>query len=154
MNKALELAQQAADSGEVPVGALVVFTDPQTQQRRLLGSGYNCPIAHHDPSAHAEITALRVAGRNRQNYRLPDCEIYVTLEPCAMCAGAIIQARLSRVVFGAADERSGAGGSVFNILNSPSLNHRCEVTAGVCADESRRLLQAFFAQRRSSSSSA
>ncbi len=149
MAQALALARRAGDENEVPVGAVVVITEPDSQETKIIGRGFNSSIGQNDPSAHAEIIALREAAQQMQNYRLPGCDMYVTLEPCAMCAGAIIQARLSRVVFAAADGRSGAGGSVFNILQSDALNHRCEVTTGVGADESRQLLQSFFAKRRS-----
>lgn len=142
MRRALRLAQRAADAGEVPIGALVIRDD------KLLGAAANGPIANADPSAHAEILALRRAARRANNYRLPGATLYVTLEPCAMCAGAIVQARIARVVYGASDPRAGAAGSVFNILESDQLNHRTQVLAGVEAEASAALLQAFFRQRR------
>jgi tRNA(adenine34) deaminase len=142
MSQALLLAQQAAEAGEVPVGALIVMDD------RLIGSGYNRSIGACDPTAHAEILALRQAATHLGNYRLVDTTLYVTLEPCPMCAGALIHARVGRVVFGAKDPRSGAAGSVFNILQSDALNHRAEVTDGVMTDECSTLLRDFFRARR------
>src|SRR3989338_7155067 len=118
MHRALVLAQHAGVAGEVPVGAVVV------QEREIIGEGWNQPIRSHDPSAHAEMVALRAAAARMRNYRLPDTTLYVTLEPCAMGAGAIVQARVARVVFGAADPKAGAAGSGFNLLESPALNHR------------------------------
>lgn len=152
MLQALALAKSAADAGEVPVGAVIVSpsesTCLSTDAKERPGSGHNRVIRDHDPTAHAEIVALRQAAAATGNYRLPGCTLYVTLEPCAMCAGAIIQARLSRVVFATHDSRTGAGGSVFNILSNEKLNHRCEISSGVCAEASRDLLQKFFAERR------
>ena len=142
MHRALELARHAEEAGEVPVGALVVLND------EVIGEGWNQPIVSHDPSAHAEIVALRAAAAQMKNYRLPDAVLYVTLEPCAMCAGAIVQARIARVVYGAADPKSGAVGSVFNLLESSSLNHRALVSGGVLAEECGRSLKAFFQSRR------
>jgi len=143
MRQALELARQAQAAGEVPVGCVVV------QEGRVIGSGWNQPIASADPTAHAEIVALRAAGRALANYRLtPGCTLYVTLEPCPMCAGAMVHARVGRLVFAAADPRAGAAGSVFNLVQSETLNHRMEVRGGVLAEESRALLQAFFRDRR------
>ena len=142
MRAALELAAQAGDSGEVPVGALVV------QDGRIVGRGYNTPIAASDPTAHAEIVALRDAACSLGNYRLAGCALYVTLEPCAMCAGAIQHARISRLVFGAADPKTGACGSVVNLFADPRLNHHATVQGGVLADASGRVLQEFFARRR------
>jgi tRNA(adenine34) deaminase len=142
MQKALALAQQAAEHGEVPVGALVVMDN------RIIGAGYNRSISACDPTAHAEVMALRQAATHLGNYRLIDTTLYVTLEPCPMCAGALIHARVGRVVFGASDPRSGAAGSVFNILQSEVLNHRAEVTGGVLADECSALLRDFFRARR------
>jgi tRNA(adenine34) deaminase len=142
MRRALALAEQAAREGEVPVGAVLVRGD------QALGEGRNCPIAHSDPSAHAEIRAIRAACAAVGNYRLPGTTLYVTLEPCPMCAGAIVHARIARVVFAAADPRSGACGSVFDLLRSHCLNHRAQVDGGVLADEAGRLLRNFFRARR------
>ena len=142
MKRALELARCAEAEGEVPVGALVV------KGEEVIGEGWNRPVASHDPTAHAEIVALRAASSTLNNYRLNGTTLYVTLEPCPMCAGAIIQARGERVVFGAFDPRAGAAGSVFELLDAPDLNHRCEVMNGILAKESGALLQAFFQQRR------
>lgn len=142
MGKALRQAQAAADHNEVPVGAVIVIDN------EVIGVGYNCPVSSNDPTAHAEIQALRDACNTVGNYRLPAATLYATLEPCLMCAGAILQARLSRVVFGARDEKAGAVGSIANLLQSPLVNHQCEVKAGVLGDESARLLQEFFAARR------
>ena len=142
MAQALELARKAQALGEIPVGAVVV------RQERVIGHGYNYSICSHDPSAHAEIQALRDAGRSLDNYRLPDCTLYVTLEPCVMCAGAILQARIQRVVFGAYDEKYGAGGSRLNLLECEFLNHRCRVVSGVMQEPCRQLLGQFFRERR------
>jgi len=144
MGEALRQAQAAADHNEVPVGAIVVIDN------EVVGTGHNCPVSSNDPTAHAEIQALRVrdACTTVGNYRLPGATLYATLEPCLMCAGAILQARLCRVVFGARDEKAGAVGSTANLLQSPLVNHQCEVKAGVLGDESTRLLQEFFAARR------
>ena len=142
MRRALNLAERAQADGEVPVGAVMVKDD------ECIGEGWNQPISTRDPSAHAEITALRAAAGRTENYRLPGTTLYVTLEPCAMCAGAIILARVSRLVYAAADPRSGAAGSVFNILQSEQLNHRVDLTAGVLELEAAALLQTFFKTRR------
>jgi tRNA(adenine34) deaminase len=142
MREALHQAEMALVVDEVPVGAVVVIDN------QVIGSGHNCPVSSNDPTAHAEIQALRDACNTVGNYRLPEATLYATLEPCLMCAGAILQARLSRVVFGARDEKAGAVGSIANLLQSPLVNHQCEVTAGVLGDESTRLLQEFFAARR------
>jgi tRNA(adenine34) deaminase len=142
MRHALILARRAADEGEVPVGAVVV------RDNALIAEGWNRPITDHDPSAHAEIVALRAAGRAEANYRLPGTTLYVTLEPCAMCAGAIIHARVARVVYGAADPRAGAAGSVFSRLGSDRFNHVVEVQGGVLAEECGELLRGFFKARR------
>ncbi|MDX1433543.1 MAG: tRNA adenosine(34) deaminase TadA [Gammaproteobacteria bacterium] len=142
MQRALELADRAAEAGEVPVGALLV------RDGEVIGAGWNAPIARSDPSAHAEIVALREAGAALANYRLPGSTLYATMEPCPMCAGAIIQARVARVVYAAADPRWGAVESVFEILDSRRLNHRVEYRGGVLAEESQRRLKAFFAERR------
>ena len=142
MRRALELAAQAGDSGEVPVGAVLVLNG------RMVGEGANRMIAAGDPTAHAELEALRAACAREGNYRLPGAELFVTLEPCAMCAGALVLARVSRVVFAARDPRSGAAGSVFNVLANPSLNHQCEVHSGLLEQESAHLLRTFFQSRR------
>lgn len=142
MRRALELATHAEAAGEVPVGALLV------RHNQILGEGWNCPIGQSDPSAHAEIRALRAAGVATGNYRLIDTTLYVTMEPCAMCAGALVHARVSRLVFGAADSRAGAAGSSFDIVRSPQLNHRLEVVGGVLESDCRELVQAFFRSRR------
>ena len=142
MRRALNLAERAQADGEVPVGAVVVKDD------ECIGEGWNQPISTRDPSAHAEIMALRAAAGRTENYRLPGTTLYVTLEPCAMCAGAIILARVSRLVYAAADPRSGAAGSVFNILQSEQLNHRVDLTAGVLELEAAAILQTFFKTRR------
>ncbi len=142
MRRALELAEHARRQGEVPVGAALVMDGD------CIGEGWNRSIAASDPTAHAEIMALRAGARHLQNYRLPDATLYVSLEPCAMCAGAIILARLKRLVYAAADPRTGAAGSVFNILQSEQLNHRVELCSGILQDEAANLLQAFFRERR------
>lgn len=142
MREALELARQAAQAGEVPVGAVVV------KDGAIVGRGMNRPIAGHDPSAHAEIAALRDAGRALENYRLVGCTLYVTLEPCAMCVGAMLHARIARVVYGAADPKTGACGSVVNLFAEAKLNHHATVEGGLLADESAAVLKAFFAARR------
>lgn len=142
MRHALGLAMRAAQAGEVPVGAVLV------KDGQLIAEGWNVPISHNDPTAHAEIQALRAAGKALNNYRLLGTTLYATLEPCPMCAGAIVHARVGRVVFATPDPRTGAAGSVYNILQSNELNHRCEVTDGVLAEESSRLLREFFRSRR------
>ena len=142
MTAALALARAAQARGEVPVGAVVV------REGAIVGRGGNAPIAGSDPTAHAEIAALREAGRALGNYRLPGCSLYVTIEPCAMCAGAILHARISRVVFGARDPKTGACGSVVDLFGEPRLNHHAAVVEGVRADECGSLLSAFFAERR------
>jgi tRNA(adenine34) deaminase len=142
MDEALALARAAGARGEVPVGAIVVCAGA------IVGRGGNAPIEASDPTAHAEIAALRDAGRTLGNYRLPGCELYVTLEPCAMCAGAIMHARLARVVFGARDPKTGACGSVVNLFAESRLNHHTRVTGGVRGDECGALLSGFFAARR------
>ena len=139
---ALKLAQKAEELGEVPVGALI------TKDNQLISEGFNQPIGQHDPTSHAEIIALRNAAHTLQNYRLSDTTLYVTLEPCAMCAGAIIHARVERVVFGAFDPKGGAAGSVFDILGTGKLNHKVEVVGGVLETECADLLKAFFKSRR------
>ncbi|HXZ81479.1 MAG TPA: tRNA adenosine(34) deaminase TadA [Terriglobales bacterium] len=147
MQAALGEAQQALASGEVPVGAVVVCDG------RIIGRGSNRPIADSDPTAHAEIVALREAGRALGNYRLGGCEIYVTVEPCAMCAGAIVHARLKRLIYGAEDPKAGAVRSIMQLLENRQLNHRVEVTAGVLAGRAQEILQSFFRQRREGSES-
>ena len=142
MREALSLAERAASEGEVPVGAVLVRGD------ELIAQGWNRPIARHDCTAHAEIVALREGGRRLGNYRLPGLTLYVTLEPCLMCVGAIIHARLSRVVYGASDPKTGAVQSVFQLLRSPLHNHRPELTVGVLESECAALLQSFFRERR------
>jgi tRNA(adenine34) deaminase len=142
MHEALALAREAAAAGEVPVGAIVV------RDGVIVGRGYNAPILRHDPTAHAEIQALRDAARRLGNYRLPGCELFVTLEPCAMCAGAILHARIARVVFGACDAKTGACGSVIDLFAEQRLNHHTAVQAGVLKDLCGAMLSAFFAERR------
>jgi tRNA(adenine34) deaminase len=142
MREALALAREAEQAGEVPVGALVVFNG------EVIGHGFNRSIADSDPSAHAEIIALREAAGRVKNYRLEGCELFATIEPCAMCAGAMVHARISRLIYGAEDPKAGAVGSVLQVVNHPRLNHRIEVTGGVLAKECAELLQAFFRQRR------
>ena len=142
MEEALREAQRAVANGEVPVGAVVVHDG------RVIGRGSNCPITSNDPTAHAEILALREAGAAIGNYRLLDCDLYVTVEPCAMCAGAITHARVSRLVYGAEDAKAGAVHSMLQVLNHPKLNHQVEVTSGVLAARCMDLLQTFFRERR------
>ena len=142
MRLALEEAGRAAAMGEVPVGAVVV------QDGALLGSGFNCPISSGDPTAHAEIVALRAAAKRSGNYRLPGAALYVTVEPCTMCAGALVHARIATLVCGAVEPRSGAVISTANVLDNPALNHRVEVVGGVLAQECAEVLRAFFAERR------
>ena len=142
MAQAIELARRAGNAGEVPIGAVIV------QDGECIGEGWNRPIAANDPSAHAEIEALRAAGTRQRNYRLPEATLYVTLEPCSMCAGAIVQARLKRVVYGAADPKAGAAGSVFDLLQSKYLNHRARVDGGVLEADCAALLEEFFRARR------
>jgi tRNA(adenine34) deaminase len=142
MRIALALAAEAASQGEVPVGAVVV------KDGKVIGRGRNAPISLNDPTAHAEIQAMREAARYVGNYRLVDCTLYVTLEPCAMCSGTIQHARISRLVYGASDPKTGCCGSVVNLMEEPKLNHHCEVTSGVLAEECGALLSIFFRQRR------
>ena len=142
MRLALDQAHNALLVGEVPVGAVIL------REGKVIATGYNRPITTHDPTAHAEIVALRHAATLLGNYRLPGCELYVTLEPCAMCAMALIHARLSRVVFGATDSKTGAAGSVLNLFEQPLLNHQTALVGGVMADACSALLREFFAQRR------
>ena len=142
MRRALALARRARDEGEVPVGALVVFDE------RVVGEGWNRPISASDATSHAETEAIRAACREMRNYRLAGATLYVTLEPCAMCIGAIFHARIARVVFGAPDPKTGAAGSVTNLFAEPKLNHHAVVESGLLAQESAELLRTFFAERR------
>jgi tRNA(adenine34) deaminase len=142
MQRALDLAARAEAEGEVPVGALVVLNE------EVIGEGWNRPIAGHDPTAHAEIVALRAAAQHLRNYRLTGATLYVTLEPCPMCAGAMVHARIGRVVYGATDPIAGSAGSAFNILQAETLNHRIEIVSGVMADESSKRLREFFRRKR------
>lgn len=144
MQEALQLAQAAADAGEVPVGALVVLNGA------IIGRGMNAPIGRHDPTAHAEIQAMREAAAAIGNYRLVGCTLYVTLEPCAMCSGAIQHARIARLVYGARDPKTGSCGSVIDLMAEPRLNHHTEVVGGVLAEECGSMLSRFFAGRRAS----
>ena len=146
MGEALVLARAAQALGEVPVGAIVV------RDGAIIGRGGNAPIAANDPTAHAEIAALRAAAHALGNYRLPGCSLYVTLEPCTMCVGAILHARIARLVYGARDPKAGACGSVVDLLGEPRLNHHATVEGGVLADECGKLLSDFFAGIRSASS--
>lgn len=142
MRQSLELAKRAEREGEVPVGAVVVVNG------EIMGEGWNQPIAASDPTAHAEVVALREASKRVGNYRLPEATLYVTLEPCVMCAGVIVQARVARVVFGANDPKAGAAGSVYNLLQATALNHRAEVVGGILGEECAELLKKFFSMRR------
>ncbi len=142
MGTALELARQAEQAGEVPVGAIVV------KDGAIIGRGFNAPISRSDPSAHAEMMALREAAQYLNNYRLPGCKLYVTLEPCVMCMGAILHARIARVVFGANDPKTGAAGSILNLPAETRLNHHTQVQGGVLAEECGKMLSDFFAKRR------
>jgi tRNA(adenine34) deaminase len=142
MEEALRCAQRALEMGEVPVGTVVVFQD------RIVGRGWNRNITDSDPSAHAEIIALREAGKNLGNHRLGGCDLFVTIEPCAMCAGAMVHARIRRLVYGSDDRKAGAVRSVMQVLNHPQLNHKIQVSGGVLAGRSTELLQSFFKSRR------
>ena len=142
MLEALRCAQRALDAGEVPVGAVVVYAG------RIVGRGWNRNLTDCDPTAHAEIVALREAGRNVGNHRLGDCELFATIEPCAMCAGAAVHARIRRLVYGADDPKAGAVHSFLQVVNHPSLNHRMEIQGGVLAGRSAEMLQEFFRKRR------
>ena len=148
MRLALDQAQLGWQEGEVPVGAVLVH------QGRVIAVGHNQPIGTHDPTAHAEIIALRRASQQLGNYRLPECEMFVTLEPCAMCAMAMLHARLKRVVYGASDPKTGAAGSVLNLFSEPLLNHQTTLHTDVLAPECGRLLQDFFRERRARSRAA
>jgi tRNA(adenine34) deaminase len=142
MEEALRAAQRALDAGEVPVGAVVIY------ENRIVGRGWNSNITSSDPTAHAEIIALREAGANVGNHRLGACELFVTIEPCAMCAGAMVHARLKRLVYGADDPKTGAVHSVMEVLNHPRLNHQMEVQSGILAGRCAELVQKFFRDRR------
>lgn len=148
MQVALQLAQEAAAAGEVPVGAVIVKND------KIIGRGYNAPITTHDPSAHAEIRAMRDAAQHLGNYRLVGCTLYVTLEPCAMCTGAIQHARIAKVIYGASDLKTGACGSVVNLMAEPKLNHHTEISGGIMAEACGAILSDFFASRRKAKVSA
>jgi len=143
MRAAIELAEEAGRCGEVPVGAVIVGPDG-----RVVGRGFNQPILRHDPTAHAEVMALRNAAETLANYRMPGCTLYVTLEPCVMCAGAIMHARIGRVVFGARDPKTGVAGSVIDLFAETRLNHHAEVEGGLLADTCGGILSGFFAARR------
>ncbi len=142
MQRAFELAQKAEENDEVPVGAVIVCQD------EIIGEGWNQPISSNDPTAHAEIMALRDAGNRIGNYRLPETTMYVTLEPCAMCAGAIVHARIAKLVYATDDPKTGACGSVFNLLSTEKLNHKVEIEKGLMEDECRSLIQNFFKKKR------
>lgn len=142
MKQALALAQKAWEQGEVPVGAILVLDD------EVIGQGWNRPITRHDPTAHAEIMALQQGGQIVQNYRLLNAALYVTLEPCVMCAGAMVHSRIKRLVYGASDLKTGAAGSLLDVLRHPGMNHHIEITAGVMANECSEMLSQFFQQRR------
>lgn len=142
MQYALTLADKAQQQGEIPVGAVLVKDD------EVIGEGWNQSITLNDPSAHAEVMAIRDAGKKIENYRLIDTTLYVTLEPCPMCAGALVHSRVSRLVFGASDEKTGAAGSIMDLLNHPKLNHQLEVTAGVAAQDCSKKISDFFKMRR------
>ncbi|MGP0097329.1 MAG: tRNA adenosine(34) deaminase TadA [Terriglobales bacterium] len=142
MEEALRCAQRALDANEVPIGAVVVCAG------NIVGRGWNRNLTDNDPTAHAEIAALREAGRNLGNHRLADCDLFATIEPCAMCAGAAVHARVRRLIYGADDPKAGAVHSILQLVNHPSLNHRIDVTSGVLAGRSAELLQEFFRKRR------
>jgi tRNA(adenine34) deaminase len=144
MEEALRGAQRALEMAEVPVGAVIVCDGA------IVGRGWNRNLADNDPTAHAEIVALREAGRNLGNHRLADCELFVTIEPCAMCAGALVHARIRRLVYGADDPKAGAVRSVLEVVNHPQLNHRMEIAAGILAGRAAEILQEFFRKRRQS----
>ena len=145
MREALTLAQAAWQAGEVPVGAVIV------KDGEIVGRGYNCPISSADPTAHAEVRALRDAATRLDNYRLLDCTLFVTLEPCMMCTGAMFHARIARIVYGAKDPKTGVAGSVLNLYEEPRLNHHAEIVGGVLAEECGAMLSEFFAERRAQS---
>lgn len=143
MTHALQLAEKARKMGEVPVGCVIVKNDT------VIAEGWNQPIANHDPSAHAEVMAIRAAGQTLNNYRIPDTTLYVTLEPCTMCAGLIIHARIKRVVFGTTEPKTGACGSMFSVIPDDRHNHRLEVTGGILQSKCSDIIKDFFAERRS-----
>ena len=151
MRQCLALAQTAADLGEIPVGALVVYHPPGAEPR-VIGQGYNRREVDADPSAHAEIVALRAAGKFLNLWRLNSCTLYVTLEPCPMCAGALVNSRIDALVYGCPDPKAGAVATLYSLCSDPRLNHRLAITSGVLADESALLLRTFFAARRGSKS--
>ncbi|MBD2796596.1 tRNA adenosine(34) deaminase TadA [Xenorhabdus sp. 18] len=142
MRRAIDLAMQAQAKGEIPVGAVLVADN------KVIAEGFNHPITDHDPTAHAEIIVLRRGGSQLQNYRLLNTTLYVTLEPCVMCAGAMVHSRIQRLVYGASDMKTGAAGSLIDILRHPGMNHQIEITGGVLADTCSAMLSAFFKQRR------
>ncbi|WP_066284165.1 tRNA adenosine(34) deaminase TadA [Arsenophonus endosymbiont of Lipoptena cervi] len=142
MQKAIFLAKNAQDKGEIPIGSLLIY------KNKLIASGWNQPIAKHDPCAHAEIITLRAGGQYLQNYRLVNTTLYVTLEPCIMCSGAILHARISRLVYGAHDYKTGAAGSVMNVFHHPKINHRITVLGGILANECGEILSLFFKKKR------
>lgn len=142
MQRAFELAQTAKEQDEVPVGAVILYED------KIIGEGWNQPVSSDDPSSHAEIIALRQAGHALHNYRLPGAVMYVTLEPCAMCAGALVHARLAKLIYAVADVKTGACGSVFNLLQTEQLNHKVEIEKGLMEEECRSLIQGFFKEKR------
>ena len=142
MEQALEQARMAAQAGEVPVGALVI------KDGKIIGLGHNRNLLDHDPAAHAEIVALRQSAARLGNHRLTGCEMFVTIEPCAMCAGALVHARLARLVYGTSDPKAGAAGSVLQVLNHPGLNHKMEIRSGVLAEKCSEILQKFFREKR------
>jgi tRNA(adenine34) deaminase len=142
MQQALDQAKLAGAAGEVPVGAVLV------RDGQVISRGFNQPISNSDPSAHAEMMALRSAAQNESNYRLPGTTLYVTLEPCTMCAGAMLHARVERVVFGAADPKTGAGGSVINVFSEKQINHQTQVEGGIMSEECGQILRNFFKERR------
>ena len=145
MRLALEQASLAENAGEVPIGAIIVFKD------EIIGRGFNRNLIDHDPSAHAEMVALREAARTSRNHRLSGCQMFVTMEPCAMCAGALVHARFARLVYGASDPKAGAVTSVMQVLNHPKLNHLMDATSGVLAEDCGEMVKAFFRSRRAES---
>ena len=148
MRACLALAHEASHRGEVPVGAIVVHEDPKTHVQEVIGVGFNLRETTHDPTGHAEIVAMRRAARKLGQWRLNECTLYVTLEPCPMCAGAIVNARVRRVVYGCDDPKGGAGRSLYTIMTDERLNHRVELVTGILAEESAQVLKSFFARRR------
>jgi tRNA(adenine34) deaminase len=147
MRQALALAQEAAGVGEIPVGAIVVH-HPEGAEPKIIGRGFNLRERDHDPTSHAEIVAMRAAGIALNHWRLLNCTLYVTLEPCPMCAGAIVNARIPRLVYGAADPKAGAVETLYKLCTDPRLNHRVEISSGILAEEAAQLLKQFFAARR------